>query len=325
MVTVSKVLHDHPDISDETRKRVLDYIKKVDYQPNIMARSLVTGHSFLVGLVVPDLLHPFFAEIAKSLSQTIGAKGYLLIIASSEEDPDLEAREIRQLLARRLDALVIASCARQSEQIEKLALQQDPCVLIDRNFPKLKANFIGVDDVQAGQIATGHLIDVGCRRIAHVRGGENSVGEGRFEGYKAALQAHGLHYRPEYVIRRPHVDVDSIEQGKLAVAELLKRKVRPDAVFCYNDPLAIGAMERILDEGLRVPDDMAVIGCGNLHYDSSLRVPLSSIDQQSALMGKHAGELLMKMIKEKKPVSPRTMILQPALVARSSTNRKSAG
>src|SRR5271156_1352435 len=89
-VTISKVLHNHPDISEKTRKRVLNYIKKVDYQPNILARSLATGHSFLVGLVVPDLLHPFFAEIAKALSRAIGVKGYSLIIASSEEDPDLE-------------------------------------------------------------------------------------------------------------------------------------------------------------------------------------------------------------------------------------------
>ena len=125
-VTVSKVLHDHPDISDETRKRVLDYIKKVDYQPNILARSLGTGRSFLGGLVVPDLLHPFFAEIAKSLSGSLGSKGYLLIIASSEEDPDLEAREIRQLQARHLDALVIASCAMDSSHIEKL-----PRIIID--------------------------------------------------------------------------------------------------------------------------------------------------------------------------------------------------
>jgi LacI family transcriptional regulator len=322
-VTISKVLHNHPDISEKTRKRVLNYIKKVDYQPNILARSLATGHSFLVGLVVPDLLHPFFAEIAKSLSQTIGTKGYLLIIASSEEDPDLEAREIRQLQARHLDALVIASCAQKSPQIEQLALQKDPYVLIDRNFSKLKSNFIGTDDVRAGRIATEHLIAVGCRSIAHIRGRKNSVGDGRFEGYKAALQSHGLRYRSEYVISRPNVDVGSIEQGKLAIEDLLKRKVRPDGIFCYNDPLAIGAMERVLNEGLKVPDDIAIIGCGNLHYDSTLRVSLSSIDQQTALIGKYAGELLLKLVKAKTSMTPRTMILEPALVARSSTNRNS--
>ncbi|WP_260737645.1 LacI family DNA-binding transcriptional regulator [Tunturiibacter lichenicola] len=108
VVTISKVLRDHPDIGDETRERVLKYVKKVDYQPNILARGLVTGRSYLVGLIVPGLLHPFFAEIAKSLSREIGAKGYSLIIASSEEDAELEIREIRQLQAGHLDALVVA-------------------------------------------------------------------------------------------------------------------------------------------------------------------------------------------------------------------------
>jgi LacI family transcriptional regulator len=321
VVTISKVLHDHPDISDETRKRVLNYIKKVDYQPNILARSLVTGRSFLVGLVVPDLLHPFFAEIAKSLSRAIGTKGYLLIIASSEENADLEAREIRQLQARRLDALVIASCAMDSPHIEKLALQSEPYLLIDRNFSNLKANFVGTDDVTAGRMATEHLIEVGCRRIAHIRGRENSVGQGRFEGYKAALRSHGLRYRSEYVVERPNVDVDSVEQGKLAMGELLRRKIRPDGVFCYNDPLAIGAMEKILDAGLRVPDDIAIIGCGNLHYDGSLRVPLSSIDQKSHALGKQAGELLLEIIRAKTPQAPHTIIIEPALIPRSSTKR----
>ncbi len=325
VVTISKVLHNHPDISEETRKRVLNYIKKVDYQPNILARSLVTGRSFLVGLVVPDLLHPFFAEIAKSLSQTIGAMGYLLSIASSEEDPGLEAREIRQLQARRLDALVIASCATTSAHIAKLVLEDARFVLIDRKFPKLEANFIGTDDVLAGRIATEHLIQKGCRRIAHIRGRENSVGQGRFKGYKAALRAHGLRYRSDYVISRPSVDADSIEQGKLAVGELFKRAVRPDGIFCYNDPLAIGAMESILNEGLRVPDDIAIIGCGNLHYDASLRVSLSSIDQQSKLIGKYSGELILKMVKEKETIRPQTTILEPKVVERSSTNRHGSG
>ena len=320
-VTISKVLHDHPDISEKTRKRVLDYIEKVDYQPNILARSLVTGHSFLVGLVVPDLLHPFFAEIAKSLSTALGTKGYLLIIASSEEDPDLEAREIRQLQARHLDALVIASCAMNSAQIETLAEQTEPYVLIDRNFSKVRSNFVGTDDVRAGQIATEHLIQIGCRRIAHISGRNNSTGVGRLEGYKAALRANGLRYRSEYVISRPNVDVDSNDQGKRAMQILLSRKLRPDAVFCYNDPLAIGAMEQILDEGLSVPDDIAVIGCGNLHFDASLRVALSSIDQHSHLIGKHAGEVLLDIFKSKKPLATRSIILEPALVSRASTRR----
>src|SRR5271168_646255 len=153
-VTVSKVLHDHPDISDETRKRVLDYIKKVDYQPNILARSLVTGRSFLVGLIVPDLLHPFFAEIAKSLSAVLGKSGYSLIIASSDEDPEVEAREIQHLVARQLDALVIASSGSDTLAFERMDRQGQHYVLIDREFPGLSANFVGIDDEAAGRMAT---------------------------------------------------------------------------------------------------------------------------------------------------------------------------
>jgi LacI family transcriptional regulator len=321
VVTVSKVLRDHPDISDVTRERVLNYVKKVDYQPNVLARSLVTGHSYLVGLVVPDLLHPFFAEIAKSLSGAIGGKGYSLIIASSEEDPDLEAREVRQLQARHLDALVIASCALDSIHIEKLALQGLPYVLIDRNFSRLASNFIGTDDEAVGRIATEHLIQTGCRRVAHIRGRGNSTGDGRLQGYKAALRTHGIRYRSDYVISPPNVDVDSLEQGKQAMQVLLENKMRPDSVFCYNDPLALGAMEKIFEAGLSIPDDIAVIGCGNLHYDSSLRVSLSSIDQQNRVIGKRAGEVLLEIIESKVPKPPRHIVLEPALVPRSSTKR----
>jgi LacI family transcriptional regulator len=110
LITISKVLRNHPDIGDETRERVLARVKELDYRPNFAARSLVTGRSYLVGLVVPDLLHPFFAEVAKSLSEVLRRSGYYLIVSSSDEDPELEEVEINHLLARRLDILIVASC-----------------------------------------------------------------------------------------------------------------------------------------------------------------------------------------------------------------------
>ena len=120
VVTISKVLRNHPDIAEETRARVLQRVKELDYQPNLMARSLVTGRSYLIGLVVPGLMHPFFAEVARSLSSVIGRSGYSLILSSSEENPDLEARELQQLTARRLDALVIASSGTEKTQFDRL-------------------------------------------------------------------------------------------------------------------------------------------------------------------------------------------------------------
>src|SRR5277367_2987371 len=293
VVTVSKVLRGHPDIGEETRERVLKRVRELDYQPNTLARSLVTGRSYLIGLVVPDLLHPFFAEVAKALSTAIREKGYSLIISSSEEDPELERREIRQLVARRLDGLAVASTGTSVEPFELMNRRQEPFVLIDRDFPGISANFVGVDDEAAGRIATEHLLDIGCRRVAHIRGPEYSTGAGRFEGYRKALLNRGLSCPEDYVISRSIVDTHSLEQGAEAMRLLLRRNPRPDGVFCYNDPLAMGALDAIFEAGLRVPEDIAVIGCGNLHYDSFLRVTLSSIDQHSAEIGQRTADILL--------------------------------
>ena len=319
-VTVSKVLSGHPDISDETRERVLRRVKELNYQPSSLARSLVTGRSFLVGLIVPELSHPFFADVAKGLANTISRKGYSLIISCSEEDAELERREIRQLRARRLDALVIAST--QAHIVELDREQTDEVfILIDRDLPEARAHFIGIDDKAAGRIATEHLIDIGCRRIAHIRGGDNSTGLRRYEGYLEALSDHGIEFKESLVVRRSNVDYESQEQGAQAMQLLLDRKDRPDGVFCYNDPLAIGVMKTILAAGLRIPEDIALIGCGNLHFNDSLRVGLSSIDQHSRQIGERAGELALGLLDSKERGRPRSYILDPELVVRDSTRR----
>ncbi len=321
VVTVSKVLRDHPDIGEKTRERVLQRVKEVNYEPSILARSLVTGRSFLVGLIVPDLLHPFFAEIAKGLSSTIRSKGYSLIVSSSEEDPDMEQREIRHLRARRLDALIIASTRSEVASSDPLFEKDEIVVFIDRQLSGPAANYVGTDDIAAGKIATEHLINIGCKRIAHIRGRDNSTGVQRFEGYLRALKAHNLPVDPDYVISRMHVDTQSTEEGAEAMRLLLQRNPRPDGVFCYNDPLALGAMNTIFDAGLSIPGDIAVVGCGNLHYNSSLRVPLSSIDQHSQQIGQRAGKLVLSLIESKQRPAPKSYVLSPALVVRASSQR----
>ncbi|MBB6144676.1 LacI family transcriptional regulator [Silvibacterium bohemicum] len=325
IVTISKVLRNHPDIAEDTRERVLKRVKELNYEPNLMARSLVTGRSYLIGIIVPDLLHPFFAEIAKALSQVLAKRGYSLIISSSEENPELEGREIQQLMARQLDALVVASCGQATAAFERLTRGTVPYVLIDREIPGISANFVGVNDEVAGQIATEHLIDVGCRTVAHIRGRDNSTGTRRFEGYKRALANRERPFIADLVVSRSSVDTDSIRQGSEAMRLLLDRKRRPDGVFAYNDPLAIGAMQAILDAGLRIPEDIAVIGCGNLHYNTSLRVPLSSVDQHTSMIGERTANILLNAIGAKTPPQPMSIILDPSLVARLSTERTTPG
>ncbi|MGC9197375.1 MAG: LacI family DNA-binding transcriptional regulator [Acidobacteriaceae bacterium] len=320
VVTISKVLRNHPDIAEETRERVMKRVRELDYQPNLLARSLVTGRSYLIGLVVPSLLHPFFAEIAKNISAAVGAQGYSILLSSSEEEPLLEAREIQQLTARRLDALVIATTGADRSIFDRLVTNRTPFVLIDREIPGLSANFVGIDDEAAGRVATEHLIQLGRRRIAHIRGRENSTGVRRFEGYRKALEKAGLEFCEDLVIPRSNVDVDSTRMGEEAMHLLLKRKPLPDALFAYNDPLAIGAMNAIFEAGLRIPQDIAVIGCGNLHYDALLRVPLSSMDQRSAQIGERTAEVLLRMIGSRKEQQTVNVILEPTLVVRESTS-----
>ena len=324
VVTISKVLRNHPDVGEETRERVLARVRELDYRPNLAARSLVTGRTYLMGLVVPTLLHPFFAEIAKSLSDVLKEKGYSLIVSSSEEDPDLEEQEINHLLARRLDTLIVASCRSTVDLFFRIEKQKTPYVLIDRNLPGLSANFVGVDDEAVGMLATRHLIDIGCKRIAHIRGPETSPAMRRLEGYKRALAQGGLNLVDDYVIRERKGDVESRQRGAEAMSQLLNLKAPPDGVFCFNDPLAMGAMNYILDRGLRIPEDVAVIGCGNLHYDDCLRVPLSSIDQHSRRIGEEAARVALEVLYSKTPLKPETVVLQPELIVRASTQRRAA-
>jgi len=320
--TVSKVLRNHPDIGFETRQRVLERVKELDYQPNSLARSLVTGQSYLIGLVAPSLRHPFFAEISRGLSSVIRSRGYSLIVSSSEEDPEIEKEEIVRMLGRQLDALVVATSGEKTELFERMESRSQPYVLIDRELPGLAANFIGINDEKAGWLATEHLIDMGCSRIAHIRGLDNSTGIGRFEGYRHALRHRGIAYSEDYVVRRNCVDTEAIQQGMEAMRRLLERDPRPDGVFCFNDPLAIGAMHAILESGLKIPDDMALIGCGNEPNNPYLRVALSSIDQHSQMIGQRAGELVLSLIGKKEMPRARTVILEPTLVVRASTKRK---
>jgi LacI family transcriptional regulator len=321
LMTVSKVLRGEPGISEATRQRVLKRAKELNYVPNVNARSLVTGQSFLVGMVVPDLLHPFFADVARGLSQALRREGFFLIVTSSEEDPELEAREIEQLMARRLDALVIASVRPNARVYQDIGRYGIPYILIDRDLKDATGYFVGCDDVQIGIMATEHLIASGCARIAHIRGPESSTGRGRFTGYKRALEKHGMKKSVKYVVTSKMADVDGQRSGVLAAQELMQLDPPPDGIFCFNDTLAIGAMKALLDGGWKIPQDVALIGCGNIHYDEALRVPLSSIDQHSHEMGLRVAELALALMRRQDNALPRKILLSPTLVVRESSRR----
>jgi LacI family transcriptional regulator len=318
VVTVSKVLRGNTDIGEETRERVLKRMKELNYQPNMLARGLASGQTYTIGLVVPDLVHPFFAEFAKSLSGVLRTSNRALLVASSEEDAHVEKQEIRALLSRGVDVLLLASCQETPPNFDEAGREKQPHILFDRNFQQLATHFIGSDDVLVGEMATRHLIGIGRRRIAHIGGTHTSPSVDRLAGYKRTLAEHGLEAPESYVVVRERFEETGDSAGFQAMQELLALNPRPDAVFCYNDLTAVGAMEAALQEGLRIPQDIAFIGCGNFRYSKYLRVPLSSIDHGTSELGRIAGELALDLcIRPEQP--PKRVLLPPTLVVRHST------
>jgi LacI family transcriptional regulator len=316
VMTVSKVVRGCADVGEETRNRVLARVKELNYQPNWVARSLAARRTFMIGLIVPDLMHSFFAEIAKGVSSTLRPLGYDVVIFNSEEDAAAEASEIDRLLGRQVDGLILASAQKPSnpEAFSHIEARGVPYVLIDRRFPDVKAPYVGADDEAIGRLATQHLIERGCRRIAHIAGRALAPGEGRYKGYREALAAAGISAPSSYVV---HASDDA--SGYEAALRLLALNPRPDGIFGYNDPTAAGAMKAILENGIAIPEEIKVIGVGNVHYSDLLRVPLSTIDQSSAAIGHQAAEILMKAIGAKRKRPPKTVIIEPTLVAREST------
>ena len=318
-VTVSKVLRGHPDIGERTRALVQQRMKELNYRPNMLARGLASGRSGAVGLIVPDLVHPFFGEFAKSLGGALRSHGRALVVASSEEEPEVERQEIRTLLGRGVDVLVVASCDAETTVDAMVGEEETPLLLVDRNFPEMKANFVGSDDVLVGRMATEHLIGLGRRRVAHLGGEGMSPHLGRMRGYREVVGEAGL---DELVVTRARFEEAGDKAGYQAMQELLGLERRPDAVFCYNDLSAIGAMQAVLDAGLRIPEDVAFVGCGNLRYAEYLRVPLTSVDHSTVRMGELAGELAVALSEDAK-AEARTILIEPRLVVRASSGGSS--
>jgi LacI family transcriptional regulator len=298
---------------------VLRRMKELNYQPSLHAQGLASGRTLMVGLIVPDLVHTFFSEVAKSISDTLRKKGFGLVISSSGEEPELERQEIEQMMRRRVDVLILASCESRPRSLAQIQEQKVPLILIDREFAGFPANFVGTDDLLVGEIATEHLIAMGRRRIAHIGGQQVSTSMGRLQGYKNTLAKYGITVPAGYVVQRRRGDESGDKTGQSAMEKLLQIKPRPDAVFCYNDPAAIGAMNAILAAGLRIPQDIAIVGSGNIRYADSLRVPLSSVDVSRHSLGELAGTLALKLAEGSRRTAPKRITVTPMLVVRHSS------
>jgi LacI family transcriptional regulator len=323
LITVSKVLRNKPDVGPETRRRVLQRVAELNYRPNLVARGLASGRSYTVGLVVPDITDSFFAEFAKSLGASLREQSYLLIVASADEKEEVERLEVENLLARGVDALMLASCRSNATSLKASLSSSVPFVLVDRTLPDLRAHFVGTNDRRAGQLATEHLLALGRVRVAHIGGNGISTSIERLHGYREALQANRMPVAEELISLSNLHEYPGDQIGRMASEKLLLLAKPPDAVFCYNDLIAVGVIKALGDKGLRVPDDVAVIGCGNLALSSYLEVPLSSVDQRTAKLGATAAKLVLGLIGGKSKLAFKRSLVEPKLIVRASTGDSS--
>ena len=309
-MTVSRAINNHPEISSETRARILATAQKMNYRPNQFARALMTKQSYLIGIVVPDLMHSYFAEICRGVESHARPAGYQNLICSTDEEPRKEMDEIEALVSR-TDGLIVASSlsAGETKFYKRLISEGAKIVLIDRLLDGLRCSSVTTDDVQVGILATQHLIKLGHRRIGHLRGPDVSTALKRLQGYREAMSKAKL--KP--VVREcgfTETDGYSAMQKWIAAGDL------PTAIFAANDPAAIGAMAAANEAGLKVPDDVAFVGAGSIHYGDMLRVPLTTVSWSKAEMGQAAARLLLELIGGKKKSG--TVTIAPELIVRRS-------
>ena len=315
-MTVSRAINNHPEISSETRARVLATAQKMNYRPNLFARALSTNHSYLIGIVVPDLMHSYFAEICRGVEFSARPASYQNLICSTDEDFVKEMEEIEALLSR-TDGLIVASASppRGGTFFRKLVNEGAKIVLIDRLLEGVRCPAVTTDDVRVGLLATEHLISTGHRKTGHLRGTAVSTAVKRFEGYRQALTKHGLPFDPNLVRDCGFTESD----GYQAMSGWLKEAIVPPAVFAANDPAAIGAMAAIENAGLKIPEDVAVVGGGNIHYGDMLKVPLTTVAWSKTEMGELAARLLIDLIDDKKRRGKNAhLIVEPELIIRQS-------
>ena len=319
-MTVSRAINNHPEINAETRARVLAAAQKMNYRPNQFARALTSKHSYLIGIVVPDLMHSYFAEICRGVESHARPAGYQNLICSTDEDARKELDET-EALSTRTDGLIVASSLNETRVYRRLLREGGKIVLIDRLLDGLRCPPVTTADVKVGRLATEHLIKLGHRRVGHLRGTTASTSQGRFEGYKQAMSKARLRVDKSLVHDCGFTESD----GRAAMTDWIANGHLPTAIFAANDPAAIGAMSALNDAGLGVPNDVAIVGAGNIHYGDMLRVPLTTVSWSTAAMGQAAAELLLELIEGKtKSAKPRRVIIPPELVIRRSCGSRGA-
>lgn len=316
--TVSRVFYDDPRISKATKKRVLRIAKQMNYRPNIMARGLVKKQTYLIGLIVPDIMSSFFPEIIQGIEEIAAEKGYSIILSTSESDTDREMKYIESLLSKGVDGLIISPVyGSDVVEIDEIILRdKKPVVYIGSPIRGVKGLFVSVNDEKIGYIATKHLLQLGHRNIVHLAGNPHVLlSQHRLEGFRKALREFKIPPNGKRII----LSGFSISAGAQAMEKVLQMKPRPTAIYAVCDSAAIGAMQTIRQANLSIPQDIALVGTDDLNIAELVEVPLTTVSQPKYQMGAIAAQKLIQKIAGK-PV--KDTILETKLIIRESCGAK---
>ncbi|HZM75840.1 MAG TPA: LacI family DNA-binding transcriptional regulator [Candidatus Limnocylindrales bacterium] len=316
--TVSNVLNRPETVTPSIRQRVLEVIAEVGYIRNDSARHLRNGRSNTVAIVVLDVTNPFFTDIVRAAEEVIERAGSMLVVCNSGEDAAREQRHLDALVAQRVRGLLITPVGSSAKRLDQLVQRGIPVVLVDRGSGRANRCSVAVDDVTGGRLATQHLVEAGHRRIAFV-GGPLSIKQvsDRHAGAQGVLADHGGGELRVFPTRSL-----SAEAGRQAAESVcaLPASKRPTAIFCANDLLALGVLQGLTAAGLRVPQDIALVGYDDIEYAAAAAVPLTSVRQPREQLGRTAAQMLLEEADDPARHGHRHVVFQPQLVTRESSS-----
>ena len=314
--TVSAVLNDKPGITAETRARVLAAIKQVNYRMDLRARSLRTGRTHTVALIITDVSSPVFGKIANAAEELVYAEKYNLVLYNTHDDLERERFYIDSILQRSVDGVMFVSASDDSTALEKLEAAGIPVVVVDRVPQNYHGPAVVLDNARAGRLAAEHLLALGHTRCAHISGPDQvHIARERLEGFRQVLANDGL-----APIDVEETDDWHLESGYAAAERLLARGAPMTAVFCAGDLLAMGAMRAFQDANLRIPADLSVVSIDDIDLAAYVSPPLTTVSQSLAQMATVGVQLLFDLLAGKEPMVER-IVIEPQLIVRRSTAR----
>ncbi|WP_299547242.1 LacI family DNA-binding transcriptional regulator [Seonamhaeicola sp.] len=318
---VSKAMNDHPRISDKTKEDVKKMAKKMNYQPNHLASALRKGKSNLIGVIIPRNNSNFFSSVVENIEGVLNEKGYNVIIAQSNESHEKECDCIDALLSAQVDG-IIASMANETTNLkyyQKIKEKGTPLVLFDRGENDLNVDYICIDDYNSSHKVVEHLVDQGCKRIAHIAGSSHiRIYKEREIGYRDALEKYNLPIEDELIVECNL----RLADGRRIMRQLLELDERPDAVYASGDYAALGALQVLQESNIKVPEEIALIGFSNEPFTSFVSPSISTVNQHSEAMGKLAAETFLNRIENpSEKVSLNKITLNTELIIRESSNK----